>query len=236
MPVTPELLDTYRNAEYVVFADPPVVIRVGEANPQVDELIRAEGARTAAFVTAANPRGEPRSDMENGVANAALQNFVSAAGYPHFWGEGRDPRGNWAEPSFPSSVCTARMPRRSASSSSRTRSSFASWASRPSSSSWRKTLDPRHRGHYRQAGQAFRDPAAFPGERPERPQGKRLHRVRGGRRCRARARLPDEMGSRDVPRHRKMGKHGCAQGARGGAPHGGLRREDEGADREPRHP
>jgi|SRR6185295_8686833 hypothetical protein len=100
MPVTPELLDTYRNAEYVVFADPPVVIRVGEANPQVDELIRAEGARTAAFVTAANPRGEPRSDMENGVANAALQNFVSAAGYPHFWGEGRDPRGNWAEPSF----------------------------------------------------------------------------------------------------------------------------------------
>jgi hypothetical protein len=100
MPVTPELLDTYRNAEYVVFADPPVVIRVGEANPQVDELIRAEGARTAAFVTAANPRGEPRSDMENGVANAALQNFVSAAGYPHFWGEGRDPRGYFAEPSF----------------------------------------------------------------------------------------------------------------------------------------
>ena len=100
MPVTPELLDTYRNAEYVVFADPPVVMRVGEANPQVDELLRAEGARTAAFVTAANPRGEPRSDMENGVANAALQNFVSAAGYPHFWGEGRDPRGHWAEPSF----------------------------------------------------------------------------------------------------------------------------------------
>src|SRR5690349_18436722 len=100
MPVTPELLDTYRNAEYVVFADPQVVMRVGEANAQLDELIRAEGARTAAFVTAANPRGEPRSDMENGVANAALQNFVAAAGYPHFWGEGRDPRGGWAEPSF----------------------------------------------------------------------------------------------------------------------------------------
>ena len=100
MPVTPELLDTYRNAEYVVFADPPVVMRVGEPNPHLDELIRAEGARTAAFVTAANPRGEHRSDMENGVANAALQNFVAAAGYPHFWGEGRDPRGSWAEPSF----------------------------------------------------------------------------------------------------------------------------------------
>jgi hypothetical protein len=100
MPLTPELLDAYRNAEYVVFADPHVVIRVGEKNAQVESLIRAEGATTAAFVTAANPRGESRSDMENGVANAALQNFVAAAGYPHFWGEGRDPRGTWAEPSF----------------------------------------------------------------------------------------------------------------------------------------
>ena len=100
MPLTPELLAAYRNAEYVVFADPHVVIRVGEKNAQVESLIRAEGATTAAFVTAANPRGEPRSDMENGVANAALQNFVAAAGYPHFWGEGRDPRGSWAEPSF----------------------------------------------------------------------------------------------------------------------------------------
>ena len=100
MPLTPELLDAYRNAEYVVFADPHVVIRVGEKNAQVDALIRAEGATTAAFVTAANARGESRSDMENGVANAALQNFVAAAGYPHFWGEGRDPGGSWAEPSF----------------------------------------------------------------------------------------------------------------------------------------
>jgi hypothetical protein len=100
MALTPELLDAYRNAEYVVFADPHVVMRVGETNAQLEALIRAEGASTAAFVTAANPRGESRSDMENGVANAALQNFVAAAGYPHFWGEGRDPGGGWAEPSF----------------------------------------------------------------------------------------------------------------------------------------
>src|SRR3954462_11670481 len=100
MPLTPELLDAYRNADYVVFADPQVVLRIGENNPQVDALISAEGAKTAAFVTAANPRGEQRSDIENGVANAALQNFVAAAGYPHFWGEGRDPFGSWAEPSF----------------------------------------------------------------------------------------------------------------------------------------
>jgi uncharacterized protein DUF3293 len=100
VPLTPELVEAYRNAEYVVFADPQVVIRIGEENPQVDALLSAEGASTAAFISAANPRGERRSDMENGVANAALQNFVAAAGYPHCWGQGRDPNGSWSEPSF----------------------------------------------------------------------------------------------------------------------------------------
>lgn len=100
MPLPPELLDAYRNAEYVVFAEPQVVMRIGQPNARIDALISAEGATTAAFVTAANPRGEQRSDMENGVANAALQNFVAAAGYPHFWGEGRDRLRGWSEPSF----------------------------------------------------------------------------------------------------------------------------------------
>jgi hypothetical protein len=100
MAVSPELLDAYRNAQYVVFADANVVVRVAQNNADLDALISAEGANTAAFITAANPRGERRSDVENGVANAALQNLVAAAGYPHFWGEGRDPKGGWSEPSF----------------------------------------------------------------------------------------------------------------------------------------
>ena len=100
MPISPEQLDAYTKADYVVFSDRQVVLRVGKKNEQLDELINAEGAKTAAFVTAANPRGEKRSEKENGVANAALQSFVQAAGYPHFWGEGRDPVGSWAEPSF----------------------------------------------------------------------------------------------------------------------------------------
>src|SRR5919201_428305 len=100
MPLPPELLTQYRNADYVVFVEPEVVLRVGAPNAELDALIAAEGASSAAFVTAANPRGERRSDKENSVANAALQNFVAAAGYPHYWGEGRDPAGSWSEPSF----------------------------------------------------------------------------------------------------------------------------------------
>ncbi|HYL90337.1 MAG TPA: DUF3293 domain-containing protein [Burkholderiales bacterium] len=98
--MSPEQLEAYRKADYVVFADPPVVLRVGKKNAKLDELIKADGASTAAFVTAANPRGERRPDAENGVANAALQSLVQAAGYPYHWGEGRDPFGTWSEPSF----------------------------------------------------------------------------------------------------------------------------------------
>ena len=101
MPLTPELEKAYRNAEYVVFAESQhVVLRIGTPSAELDALLAAEGAASAAFITAANPRGEPRSDLENGVANAALQNFVTAAGYSHYWGEGRDPAGGWSEPSF----------------------------------------------------------------------------------------------------------------------------------------
>jgi Protein of unknown function (DUF3293) len=101
MPLTPELEKAYRDAEYVVFADSDhIVLRIGTPSSELDALLAAEGAQSAAFLSAANPRGERRSDLENGVANAALQNFVAAAGYSHCWGEGRDPAGGWSEPSF----------------------------------------------------------------------------------------------------------------------------------------
>ena len=100
MPLTPQLLEAYRNAEYVVFAEPRIVMRIGEPNAELDRLLAREGAGMAAFVTAANPRGEPRPDAENALANATLQNLVGAAGYPHYLGEGRDARGTWSEPSF----------------------------------------------------------------------------------------------------------------------------------------
>ena len=92
-PATPELIAAYEKALYVVFGEPELVIRIGEANPDLDELLEAEGAATAAYITAANPRGEPASRWKNEIANAAL--VRSLAGYRCFEGEGRDPQGRW---------------------------------------------------------------------------------------------------------------------------------------------
>src|SRR6058998_20961 len=95
MPATRELIATYERALYVVLGDPELVIRIGEPNPDLDELLEAEGAATAAYITAANPRGEARSAWENEIANAALVRSQTEAGYSCYEGEGRDPQGRW---------------------------------------------------------------------------------------------------------------------------------------------
>jgi hypothetical protein len=100
MPLSPELAAAYENAEYVVFGGRDIVLKVGKPSRELDALLEFHRADTAAYVTAANPRGERRSDEANAAALSALNDLIAAAGYPRYMGEGRDPRGVWpAEPS-----------------------------------------------------------------------------------------------------------------------------------------
>jgi len=94
-PATPGLIAAYEKALYVVFGEPELVIRIGEPNPDLDELLEAEGAATAAYITAANSRGEMTSPWKNEIANAALVETLTEAGYRCFEGEGRDPQKRW---------------------------------------------------------------------------------------------------------------------------------------------
>jgi hypothetical protein len=95
MPATPEQIAAYEAALYVVFGKPELVLRIGEHNEDLDELLEVEGVTTAAYITAANPHGEPASAWKNEVANAALVELLSKAGHPCFEGEGRDPEKRW---------------------------------------------------------------------------------------------------------------------------------------------
>lgn len=92
---SPEQIAAYEKALYVVFGQPELVIRVGEPNADLDELLEAEGAAAAAFITAANPHGQLTSAWKNEVANAALVESLAKAGYRCFEGEGRDPQKRW---------------------------------------------------------------------------------------------------------------------------------------------
>jgi len=85
MPLSPDLIAAYENADYVVFGDPELVLKIGEPSRRLDALLEEEGASTAAFLTAA--------------ALAKLDQVIAAAGYPWRAGEGREPDGSWVEPS-----------------------------------------------------------------------------------------------------------------------------------------
>ena len=94
-----ELLEAYRDSDYVVFADPELVLRIGEPSVRLDGILEAHGAECAAFVTAANPRSGKRTAAQNAEAMAALDGMLAAAGYPRYPGEGRAGDGSWREPS-----------------------------------------------------------------------------------------------------------------------------------------
>ena len=95
----PELIKAYEDADYVVFAQPLLILKIGVPSRRLDQLIEQERATTAAFLTAANPHSEPRSAAENGAELAKLDQIVAHAGYPWRPGEGREPDGGWVEPS-----------------------------------------------------------------------------------------------------------------------------------------
>jgi predicted nucleic acid-binding protein len=95
MPLTPQLIEVYEQALYALDAGP--MIHVGERSAELDRLLDEHGARAAAFVTAANPRGEERAAAANAAATAVLRASLERPWLP---GEGRDPAGRWsAEPS-----------------------------------------------------------------------------------------------------------------------------------------
>jgi hypothetical protein len=101
MPLPKELVAAYERAEYVVFGEPPLVLRIGEPSRRLDTMLAAAGKRTAAFVTPCNPRSEKRTDAQNQAAFVALERSLEDQPFGCYPGEGRDPQGGWpAEPSL----------------------------------------------------------------------------------------------------------------------------------------
>lgn len=100
MPIPAEMLAAYAKALYVVYGVPELVLRIGEPSATLDALMDEEGADTAAYLTAANPRGELQGKRDNELNGAALHQSLADAGYSCLLGEGRDPEGDWPpEPS-----------------------------------------------------------------------------------------------------------------------------------------
>ena len=90
-----DLLEAYRNADYVVFGEPDLVLRIGVPSEYLDALLDTDGAASAAFVTGANPHGLLVAEQANQIASFTLAEMLDGAGYTLYEGEGRDPAGEW---------------------------------------------------------------------------------------------------------------------------------------------
>jgi hypothetical protein len=91
-----ELRDAYERAFYCVYTEHgELQLRVTHANQLLDKLLIEHGARSAAFITAANPGSTLLSDAVNAERNAQLLADVERAGFICLPGEGRDPAGEW---------------------------------------------------------------------------------------------------------------------------------------------
>lgn len=84
-----DLLQHWRETEYrFIVGNQILVLRIGQANPDVDNLLSEQQGDGLAFLTNFNPRGERYDDKANGQRTRALQSWLLRAGLPHWQGLG----------------------------------------------------------------------------------------------------------------------------------------------------
>ena len=95
--IDPELLREYQTSQFVVWTpEGEIVLRVGERNPRLDELMTKFGALSSTFITAWNPCSLKLSIEENHTRQVTLKEEVGKAGYVSFRGEGVGQDQAWA--------------------------------------------------------------------------------------------------------------------------------------------
>ena len=94
----PALREAYLDTDYIVSDDPPMLMRVGESNPDLQILLASFGVSTAAFITAWNPGSKPLSDDENNDRQMALLDEIEKLRLNYLVGYGE--REDWREYSY----------------------------------------------------------------------------------------------------------------------------------------
>ncbi|AVR44763.1 DUF3293 domain-containing protein [Christiangramia fulva] len=80
-----ELINAYYHTSYNIF-EPPISIKIGQQNPQLDILLKNHHQSCWAYVTAYNPFSELLPDEENEERHCLLKDKLNE--YPFLEGEG----------------------------------------------------------------------------------------------------------------------------------------------------
>jgi hypothetical protein len=90
------LLESYKATVFRVWdANSRISFHVENENSELDKLLAAHGAQTAAFITAYNPGSQVLSPDENDRAHQTLLGALRVSGWRWMDGDGADPQGQW---------------------------------------------------------------------------------------------------------------------------------------------
>ena len=94
----PELHAVYMETDYTVSDDPPLLMRIGEQNPDAAILRASLGVTEATFITAWNPGSQRLSDEENDDRQSELLTEIELLRLNYLVGYGE--REDWREYSY----------------------------------------------------------------------------------------------------------------------------------------
>ena len=98
--VPDDLIDAYRATHYRVgVGSDAFTLRIDERSPRLARLFDESAHRSAAFITACNPRSNRQRDELNAAAHARLCAELARQGFAFIEGAGVDPAGPWQEQS-----------------------------------------------------------------------------------------------------------------------------------------
>ncbi|WP_336596402.1 DUF3293 domain-containing protein [Paraburkholderia bengalensis] len=99
--ISPETIQAYLETHYRLFGPMPTTLTIGEHNPVLAELYRAQHVSTGAFITACNPLSQSLEPSANARRQAALARDIAQRGATYIEGIGEHPSNGWpGEPSF----------------------------------------------------------------------------------------------------------------------------------------
>ncbi len=95
------LMAAYKATRYRITEGSHFTLKVDTFSPHLQHLYQQQQVKTAAFITACNPRSTPLDEVENQLRMQRLAADVTALSLVALEGIGEDPSGKWAgEPSL----------------------------------------------------------------------------------------------------------------------------------------
>lgn len=94
----PELLAAYLETDYFISDDPPLLMKIGEQNGDLQILLASFSVDQAAFITAWNPRSQKLSNDENDDRQSALLSEIEQLRHNYLVAYGE--RVDWREYSY----------------------------------------------------------------------------------------------------------------------------------------